>query len=93
MSAEVQPRMRYVRNAVARPITAGAPDYAGIVEEAWPSGEHIVDPMLFYNGGGDAETMNANINRMITDIAQFIDLDAMRNNTMSEWILKSLPTA
>ncbi len=92
MSAEVQPRMRYVRNAVARPVTPDAPDYGGIVEEAWPSGEHIVDPMLFYCGDGDAEKMNANITRMITDVGAFIDLDAMRNNTMSEWILRSLPT-
>jgi hypothetical protein len=90
MSAEVQPRMRYVRNVIARPITPDAPTIAGIVEEAWPSGEHITDPMLFYRGDGDTDRMNANMNRMITDIMQFIDLDAMRNNTMSEWILKSL---
>ncbi len=67
-----------------------APPFAGIVEEAWPSGEHIIDPMLFYRGDGDHDRMNANLTRMITDIGQFIDLDAMRNNTMSEWILKSL---
>ncbi len=92
MSAEVQPRMRYVRNAVARPLTPDAPPYAGIVEEAWPSAAHIEDPMLFYNADGDPERMNANLSRMIGDIGQFLDLDAMRNNTMSEWLLKSLPT-
>ena len=27
----------------------------------------------------------------IDDVVQFIDLEVMRNNTMSEWILKSLP--
>ena len=52
MSTEIQPRIRYVRNAVARPLTPGAPAYQGIVEEAWPSAEHIVDPMLFFNGFG-----------------------------------------
>jgi hypothetical protein len=92
MSAEVQPRMRYVRNAVARPLSKDVPDLGAIVEEAWPSGEHIVDPMLFYNSGGDAKRMAANQKRMIDEIVQFIDLDVMRNNTMSEWILKSLPT-
>ena len=91
MSAEVQPRMRYVRNAVARPLTPGAPPYAGIVEEAWPSGEHIVDPMLFYNADGDPEQMQRNLTTMITHISEFLDLDAMRNNTMSEWILLSPP--
>ena len=91
MSSEVQPRMRYVRNAVVRPVTPGAPPFMGIVEEAWPSAEHIVDPMLFYCGDGDPQKMNANISRMVTDIGDFIDLDAMRNNTMSEWLLKSIP--
>ena len=37
--------------------------------------------------------MNANITTMIEHISEFIDLDAMRNNTMSEWILKSPPWA
>jgi hypothetical protein len=92
MSAEVQPRMRYVRNAVARPLQAGIPELGAIVEEAWPSGEHIVDPMLFYNADGDPKKMAANQQRMIDDVVQFIDLEVMRNNTMSEWILKSLPT-
>jgi hypothetical protein len=48
--------------------------------------------MLFYNADGDAKKMQTNQQRMIDDIVQFIDLDVMRNNTMSEWILKSLPT-
>lgn len=91
MSAEVQPRMRYVRNAVVRAITPDAPAFMGIVEEAWPSAEHIVDPMLFYCAEGDPEKMNANLMRMMADIGDFIDLDAMRNNTMSEWLLKSFP--
>lgn len=91
MSAEVQPRMRYVRNAVARPLSSDAPELGAIVEEAWPSGEHIVDPMLFYNSGGDPKVMQANQQRMIDDVVQFIDLEVMRNNTMSEWILRSLP--
>lgn len=93
MSAEVQPRMRYVRNAVARPLTTDAPPFMGIVEEAWPSGDHIVDPMLFYNGDGDAERMARNQKTMFDHIVQFIDLDVTRNNTMSEWILRSLPRA
>ena len=34
---------------------AGAPPVAGIVEEAWPSLEHVTDPMLFYCADGDPE--------------------------------------
>ena len=37
MSEAMQPRARYVRNAVVRAVTPGAPRYRAIVEEAWPS--------------------------------------------------------
>ena len=53
VSEAMQPRMRYVRNAVARPVTPDAPPIEGIVEEAWPSPEHMTDPMLFYCADGD----------------------------------------
>ena len=43
MSEGMQPRARYVRNAVVRALTPGAPRYKAIVEEAWPSVEHLTD--------------------------------------------------
>jgi hypothetical protein len=89
ITAEIQPRSRYVRNAVYRAITEGAPPYGGIVEEAWPSLEHVTDPMLFYCADGDPDRMNAHVTQMIEEITAFIDLDTMRSVTMSEWILKS----
>jgi hypothetical protein len=85
----IQPRCRYVRNAVFRGITEGAPPYKGIVEEAWPSLEHVTDPMLFYCADGDPEKMNANLTQMVEEITAFIQLETMRSVTMSEWILKS----
>jgi hypothetical protein len=85
----IQPRCRYVRNAVFRAITEGAPPLAGIVEEAWPSLDHIRDPMLFFCADGDPEKMNANITTMMEEITAFTDLDTMRSVTMSEWILRS----
>jgi hypothetical protein len=69
-----------------RPLTDGAPEVHGIVEEAWPSGQHIIDPMLFFNGFGDRDLMNANIGRMIDSVGAFIDMDRMRNVTMSEYL-------
>lgn len=86
VSAEIQPRMRYVRNEVVRPLTADAPEIHGIVEEAWPSAEHITDPMLFFCGLGDTQRMHTNIGRMIDSVAAFIDMDRMRNVTMSEYL-------
>jgi hypothetical protein len=89
MSEEIQPRARYVRNSVARAITDAAPPYLGIVEEAWPTVEDLVDPMRFYCGEGDPERLEANIQTMLTHIATLLDLDATRVHTMSEWILRS----
>jgi hypothetical protein len=85
----IQPRCRYVRNAVFRPVTPGAMPLGGIVEEAWPSLEHVTDPMLFYCADGDPERMNAHIAQMIEEITAFVDLSTLRSATMSEWILKS----
>jgi hypothetical protein len=85
----IQPRCRYVRNAVFRSVTADAPPLRGIVEEAWPSLEHVTDPMLFYCADGDPEQMNAHVAQMIEEINAFVDLSTLRSATMSEWILKS----
>jgi hypothetical protein len=85
----IQPRTRYVRNAVFRPITNGAPPLGGIVEEAWPSLEHVTDPMLFYCADGDPARMNAHVTQMIDEINAFVDLSTLRSVTMSEWILKA----
>jgi hypothetical protein len=84
----IQPRARYVRNAVFRAVTDDAPPVRGIVEEAWPSLEHVTDPMLFYCADGDPERMNAHITQMIDEINAFVDLSTLRSVTMSEWILK-----
>jgi hypothetical protein len=85
----IQPRCRYVRNAVFRAVTPDAPSVSGIVEEAWPSLEHVTDPMLFYCADGDPERMNAHVAQMIEEINAFVDLSTLRSATMSEWILKS----
>jgi hypothetical protein len=85
----IQPRCRYVRNAVFRTVTDDAPPLRGIVEEAWPSLEHVTDPMLFYCADGDPAQMNAHVTQMIEEITAFVDLSTLRSATMSEWILKS----
>ncbi len=89
VSAAIQPRTRYVRNAVCRPVTAGAPPYEGIVEECWPSIGHLEDPMLFYCAKGSRETLKENINKMMESVTAFLDLNRIRTITMSEYLLKS----
>ena len=82
LSFEIHPLWEYVRNAVARPLTAGAPPYRAIVEERFRTLEDLIDPMRFF---GSAE----NIQRVLTDIGAFSDLDQMNTAPMSEWIIKS----
>lgn len=90
MSEAIQPRCRYVRNAIFRAITPEAPPYRAIVEEGWPTHDHVTDPMKFYCGNGSVETMNANIATMMEHVSTFIDFDSFRNLTLSEWIIKSV---
>jgi hypothetical protein len=89
LSAELQPRIRYVRNEVVRAVTPDAPEIDGIVEEAWPSPLHITDPMLFFRGEGDPERLQRNIELMLESVTAFIDMDRMRNVCMSEYLLST----
>jgi hypothetical protein len=90
VSAELQPRTRYVRNEVVRAVTADAPEVHGIVEEAWPSAEHVADPMLFFNAGGDPDVMGRNLQRMMDSVNACLDLNRFRTATMSEYFVRSL---
>ncbi len=89
VSASMQPRTRYVRNAVARALAPGAPPYEGIVEECWPSAEHRADPMLFYCANGSKERLKQNVEKMMASVTAFLDLDRIRTITMSEYLLKT----
>jgi hypothetical protein len=89
VSGELQPRTRYVRNEVVRPLSDDAPAIDGIVEEGWPSAGHVADPMLFFNAGSPEE-MNANLSRMLESVTACLDLDRLRSATMSEYLVKSL---
>jgi hypothetical protein len=62
----------------------------GIVEEAWPSAEHVADPMLFFNAGGDADVMSRNLQRMMDSVNACLDLNRFRTATMSEYFVRSL---
>ena len=88
LSAELQPRTRYVRNEVVRALTPDAPEVHGIVEEAWPSAGHVADPLLFYNARSPDE-LTTNITRMLDSVHACLDLGRLRSATMSEYLLKT----
>ncbi len=90
LSAELQPRTRYVRNEVVRSVTQDAPEVHGIVEEAWASSEVVADPMLFFNSGGDPDVMGANVQKMLESVNACLDLSRFRTSTMSEYLVRSV---
>jgi len=90
MSEDMQPRTRYVRNAVVRGITPGAPTYRAIVEEAWASAATVTDLPTFF-GATDPSELGERIRIMLDSTKLLYDPATMRNYTMSEYILKSLP--
>ena len=88
MSEAMQPRARYVRNAVVRAMTPGAPRYRAIVEEAWPTVEHLTNLHTFFGAATDEE-LGENVRVMLDSTKLLYDPATMRNYTMSEYILKS----
>lgn len=86
VALETQCTFRYVRNVVVRPLSAGAPDWAGIVEEGFPS-EAIGNPAIWYDAQGDAEKLKARIGRMVESCQAFLDLDRVESHPASEYRL------
>ncbi len=80
MSERLQPRLRYVRNTVAHPVTAGAPPIDGIVVEAWASEELVSDIEAFHLG--DLE----NLTVMLDSVGTVFDMSRLRSIAMSEYL-------
>ena len=78
----------YDRNEVVRALTPGAVPWKAIVEEAWPSAEHVTDPFLFYTASNQDE-LNENLAIMLESVGKLTDLATLRVNTMSEYLLRS----
>jgi hypothetical protein len=88
MSEWMQPRCRYVRNAVVRALTPGAPRYKAIVVEAWPTPEHLNDLPAFF-GASDGADLGERIRIMLDSTKLLYDPTTMRCYSLSEYILKS----
>jgi hypothetical protein len=84
LALEVHPLWRYVRNVVARPLSPGAPDCAGIVEEHVREPEDLLDPIRFYGGPERAER---NMARILDDAKRFLDLERVTSVVTSAYIL------
>jgi len=83
LSFEIHPLWRYIRNAVARPLTSEARPYRGIVEERFREVEDALDMERLFRGKA------ANMKRGMKDVDQFLDRDKIDSALMNEYIVKS----
>lgn len=88
MSEAMQPRARYVRNVVLDVLTSDAFPYEGIVEESWPSAEHVTNPMVFYGARNRVEMLK-NIAIMAQSVAAFLPIWKITSVTTSEYFIRS----
>jgi hypothetical protein len=88
MSERMQPRARYVRNVVDEVLTPGAVAFDGIVEESWPSAEHIRNPYLFYGARNRLELVK-NMAIMAQSVAAFLPIWKITSVTTSEYFVRS----
>ena len=90
LSGELQPRCRYVRNEVVRPLTEGHPRSTASSRRHGPPPQHVADPMLFFNARGDPAVLSEHITAMLDSVNACLDLARIRNMTMSEYLVKTL---
>ena len=84
LALEVHPLWRYVRNVVARALTPGGPELAGIVEEHVREPRDLVEPERFYGG---RERAAANMQRILDDATRFLELELVASVVTSQYIL------
>ncbi|HEY3445942.1 MAG TPA: hypothetical protein VGK67_06225 [Myxococcales bacterium] len=89
VSEAIQPRTRYVRNRILRPVTEGALAIDGIVAEMWPSTRHCENPFLFFGAGLNPVKLAVNMAKILGAVTNFHDLMRVRTAPVSEYFLKT----
>jgi hypothetical protein len=82
---ETQSTFGYVRNAVVRPLSKGAPVRDGIVEESFPI-EALTDRHAWYDCDS-AEEFKRRLGRMLASVNAFLDMEPLESIPMSEYWL------
>jgi len=83
VAQETQSTFSYVRNTVVRPLTDGAPECDGIVEEMFPI-EALTDPLVWYAATSD-EDLRVRLQRMMESVQRFLDLAPLESHPMSHY--------
>ncbi|MDX1495961.1 MAG: hypothetical protein R3352_00245 [Salinisphaeraceae bacterium] len=92
MSEWMQPRTRYVRHVVEEIVTPGAEAIDGIVEEDWPSDEHVTNSLLFY-GAKNRLQLIRHMFIMLRSVTRILNLWNITTVMMSEYFIKTPPKA
>ncbi len=90
MSEWMQPRTRYVRHIVEQVLTPGAEHLDGIVEEDWPSGEHVTNWLLFY-GARNRLQLIKHMWIMLRSVTRILNLWNITTVMMSDYFIKTPP--
>lgn len=88
VSEAIQPRTRYMRNVVVEALTEGAPELGGIVEEAYPSKEHVENRYLFFGAKGPLQ-LTKNMLDIFRAVSSFVNVAKLRTTMMSEYFILS----
>jgi EthD domain len=87
LAIATQSTFLYIQNVLVRALTAGAPPWVAIVEEAFPA-EAATDPMVFYDAGGSPERLQEHQRRMMASCERFIDFNRFETYPMSAYVLQ-----
>lgn len=88
MSEWMQPRTRYVRNVVTEVVTPGADPCDGIVEEDWPSREHVTNPKLFYGAKNWFQVVK-HMGIMLKSVVRILNMWNITTVMLSEYFVKT----
>ena len=92
LSFVIHPFWLYVRNQTLRPITPGAPSVRGIVYEAVPTDEDMLDFTRFFGCADDPGKLMDQIKVVDDHMETFGDRANLQCMPMREWIFKTLST-
>ncbi len=84
VAIDTQSTFSYVRNEVVRPLTEGAPAWAGVVEEGFPL-DALEAPRAFYDAVGDEAKYRKNLELMMESCNAFLSIEKVDSHPMSEY--------
>jgi hypothetical protein len=90
VAVATQSTFGYVQNVVARALTAGAPPWAGIVEELFPAAA-MTDPHVFFDAVGDEDRLRRHMEQMMESTQRFLDYSQLDVIPTSRYVLRPVP--